>query len=403
MELENLLKKEIKRQIESINLIPSENYPSKKVLEGLATIFNTKYAEGYPAKRYYPGNLIVDEVENKTKDLAIKVFGLNSNDWHVNVQAYSGSPANFEIYWSILKPGDKILSLKLSSGGHLSHGHKVTIAGKIFNIVNYDVGANGFLDYTAIEGLIKLQKPKLVISGFTAYTRIIDFEKIGKCAKENGAYHLADISHISGLVVGARHPSPFPFCDFVMTTTHKTLRGPRGALIFCRENFADNLDKSVFPGLQGGPHVNTIYAIGLALEESLKGSFKKYIEQIIKNREVLEKELEKKGFKFVSGGSDNHMLLVNLKNLGLDGFKAEKLLERANIIANRNTIPGDTSPFYPTGLRLGTPALTSRGLKENEMKIVSDFIYRILFKKADPLKVKEEVIKFIQKFKIPSL
>lgn len=403
MKLKNLLKLEIKRQQETINLIPSENYPSKNVLQGLATIFATKYAEGYPGKRYYPGNAVVDLVENKTKALALKLYGLDENKWHVNIQSYSGSPANFEIYSSFLDIGDKILSLKLSSGGHLSHGHKVTLAGKIFKIIHYDLNSDGLLDYEQIEKLAFKFKPKLIISGFTSYPRSVDFKKISSIAHKLGALHLADISHIAGLVAVNSHPSPFPEADFVMTTTHKTLRGPRGAIIFCRKEFGLKLDRAVFPGLQGGPHIHTIFAIGLCLEEAMTKSFKNYIKQVLVNRAVLEQELKKLGFKFVSDGSDTHLLLINLKNINLDGFRAEKLLEQANIIANRNAIAGDESPFYPSGLRIGTPALTSRGLKEQEMKVVGNFIYRILVKKENPKLVKKEVISFIKKFKIPSL
>lgn len=403
MKFENLLKCEIRRQQETINLIPSENYPSKKVLKGLATIFATKYAEGYPGKRYYPGNNIIDLVENKTKALALKLYGLNDAHWHVNVQGYSGSPANFEIYSSFLNAGDKILSLKLSSGGHLSHGHKVTFAGKIFNIIQYDVDRDGFLDYDQIANLASQSRPRLIISGFTAYPRLIDFKRISEIAHSVGALHLADISHIAGLVAANKHPSPFPEADFVMHTTHKTLRGPRGAIIFCKKEFSQKLDRAVFPGLQGGPHIHTIYAIGLCLEEAITKSFKTYIKQVLANRSALEQELKKLNFKFVSGGSDNHLLLINLKNLNLDGFTAEKTLEQANIIANRNSIPGDQSPFYPSGLRIGTPALTSRGLGPKEMRLVAKFIQRILIKKDSPEVVKKEVSSFIRQFKIPSL
>ncbi len=403
MKFADLLKLEIKRQQETINLIPSENYPSRKILQGLATIFATKYAEGYPGKRYYPGNNIVDLVENKTKALALKLYGLDETKWHVNVQSYSGSQANFEIYSSLLNAGDKILSLKLNSGGHLSHGHKVTFAGKIFTIIQYDVNHNGILNYGQIEKLARQFQPKLIISGFTAYPRLIDFKKISEIAHAVGALHLADISHIAGLVAANLHPSPFPEADFVMHTTHKTLRGPRGAIILCRKEFSQKLDRAVFPGLQGGPHIHTIYAIGLCLEESLTKSFKNYAKQILDNRTILEQELKRLGFEFVSGGSDNHLLLINLKKLNLDGFTAEKLLERANIIANRNTIPDDESPFYPSGLRIGTPALTSRGLKTKEMKLVAQFIYRVLVKKDKPESIKKEVSSFIKKFKIPSL
>lgn len=403
MKLENLLKKEIQRQKQTINLIPSENYPSKRVLKGLSTIFATKYAEGYPKKRYYPGNEIIDSVEENVKNLALKVFGLDKDKWHINLQSYSGSPANLEIYFSVLKPKDKILSLKLSSGGHLSHGHKVTIISKIFNIVHYDLDKDGFLDYKNILKIAKKQRPKLIISGFTAYPRKIDFEKFHEIAREVGAYHFADISHISGFIIAREHQTPFDYADFVMTTTHKLLRGPRGAIIFCKSKFKEAIDRTVFPGVQGGPHIHTIYSIGLCLEEALKRSYKNYIKQVKKNAKILEKKLKYYGFNLVSGGTDTHLLLIDLRNFKISGKEAEKRLEEVNIIANRNTIPGDTTAFNPSGLRIGSPALTSRGLKEKDFEKIGEFLYQAILLKKPKKQLKKEIINFIKKFKIPSI
>lgn len=378
MSIKLLIKKELARQKKVINLIPSENYPSKDVLAVLGSQLTSKYAEGYPGKRYYGGNKIIDEIELETQNLGRKVFGLSKN-WHVNVQPYSGSPANIAVYLALMKQGDVLMGMQLTSGGHLTHGHKVNFSGTFYKAVQYGVNKKGLIDYKEMKRLAKKHKPKIIVSGSTAYSRKIDFKKIGQIAKSVGAYHLADISHIAGLVAAGLHQSPFPCSDIVTTTTHKTLRGPRGAVIFSKnKDVALKIDKMIFPGIQGGPHMNTIAAIGICFEEALKPDFKKYQRQVVKNAKVLADELKKQGFNLVSGGTDNHLILVDLKNKSISGREAQDRLEKAGIIANRNTVPGDVSPFNPSGLRLGTPAMTTRGMKEKDMIKIAKRIGEIL-------------------------
>jgi len=402
--IKSLIKKEILRQQNSINLIPSENYVSKDILFALGSPLVNKYSEGYPGKRYYPGNEIYDEIELYTQKLALKLFNLNPKKWSVNVQSYSGSPANLAVYLALLKPGEKLLGFKLSSGGHLTHGHFVNYSGKLFKVKQYEINKKtGLLDYEEIYKLAKRFKPKLIISGLTSYPRKIDFKKFYLIAKEVGAYHVADIAHIAGLVAAKLHPSPFPYADVVTMTTHKTLKGPRGALIFVRKELEDVINKSVFPGLQGGPHNNQTAAIGIMLEEALKPSFKKYQIQILKNSKTLAKTLIELGFTLFTGGTDNHLMLIDLKPLNLDGKTAEKILEKTNILANRNSLPEDTSAFNPTGLRLGTPAVTARGMKEKEMVKIAIWIKRLLIDKENPNKIKKEVIDFLKNFPLPYL
>lgn len=377
--IKDLIKKELARQKKAINLIPSENYPSKDVLAALGSQLTSKYAEGYPGKRYYPGNEINDQIELGVQKLARKIFGLK-NFWSVNVQPYSGSPANIAVYLALLNPGDTLMGMKLTSGGHLTHGHKVNFSGMFYKIVQY--GANektGLIDYSEVEKLAKEYKPKIIVSGTTAYPRKLDFKKFGQIAKSINAYHLADIAHIAGLVVAGLHQSPFLYADIVTTTTHKTLRGPRGAVIFSKDKeIGGKIDRAVFPRIQGGPHLNTIAAMGVAFEEALKPNFKNYIKQVVKNAQVLAKELKKHGFNLVSGGTDNHLILIDLKNKGISGMEAQERLERAGIIANRNTVPGDESAFNPSGLRLGTPAETTRGAKEKDMIKIAKKITEVL-------------------------
>ncbi len=378
MSIKKLIKKELARQKKVINLIPSENYPSEDVLDSLGSQLTSKYAEGYPGRRYYGGNKIIDDIELETQNLARKVFGLNKN-WSVNVQPYSGSPANMAVYLALLKPGDVLMGMRLNEGGHLSHGHKVNFSGMFYKAIQYGLNREGFIDYGQIEILAKKHKPRIIISGATAYPRKIDFKKIGQISKKIGAYHMADISHIAGLIAAKVHQSPFPYADIVTTTTHKTLRGPRGAVIFSRDReIGEKINRAVFPGLQGGPHLNTIAAMGICFEEALKLNFKKYIKQVVKNAKVLSGELKRYGFNLVSGGTDNHLILVNLKNKNNSGREAQNRLEKAGIIANRNTVPGDESPFNPSGLRLGTPAVTTQGVKENDMKKIARKIADIL-------------------------
>jgi glycine hydroxymethyltransferase len=393
---------EIIRQQETINLIPSENYVDLETLLIVGSPLMNKYAEGYPSKRYYPGNKFMDQIENLAKERALKAFKLNPKEWSVNVQAYSGSPANLAVYLGLIQPGEKIMGLNLFNGGHLTHGHKASYTGKLFNSIQYGINLQTeTIDYSELEKLALKNKPKIIISGTTAYPRIIDFQRIYEIAKKIKAYHIADISHIAGLIIANLHPSPFTYADIVTTTTHKTLRGPRSAIIFMKKQLEEKINKSVFPGLQGGPHMHTIAGIAYTFGKALKKEFLIYQKQIIKNSQKLAGELKKSGFKLYTNGTDNHLMIIDLKPLNLDGKTAENLLERANIIANRNSLPNDISPFNPTGIRLGTPAITARKMKEKEMSIIAIFFQRILVKKEQPEKIKKEVISLTKKFPLP--
>src|SRR3990167_4169807 len=366
-------------------MIPSENYTSKAVMEALATVLTNKYSEGYPKKRYYQGNKVVDQIEIIAEERAQKLFGVP----YVNVQPYSGSPANSAVLMALLEPlKDKIMGLSLSFGGHLTHGSPVSFSGKYFKTVPYQLNKEGLLDYEVIGQLAKKEQPKLIICGFTAYPRIIDFKKFAEIADKIGVltgsptYLLADISHITGLIVAGVHPSPVPYVDIIMTTTHKTLRGPRGAMLMVTEKglkkdpeLGEKLDKAVFPGLQGGPHDNQTAAIAVALQEASKASFKAYGARIVANARKLASELTNYGFNLVSGGTDNHLLLIDLSNKKVNGAVAALALEVAGIVVNKNAVPNDfLPPFYPSGIRLGTPAITTRGLKEKEMIKVASWI-----------------------------
>ncbi|MBI2057553.1 MAG: serine hydroxymethyltransferase [Candidatus Yanofskybacteria bacterium] len=364
--IKKLIQKEIKRQNKVINLIPSENYVSKNVLAALGSPLTNKYAEGQPNKRYYFGNGVVDEIESKTKELVYRAFKITSEDYGVNVQSYSGSIANLAVYLASVNIGDKILAMSLEHGGHLTHGHHVSWTGKFFKFEHYGVGIDGHLNYEDIAKVAKEFKPALIVCGATAYPRQIDFKKFRNIADSVGAMLMADISHIAGLVVGGAHPSPFPYADIVTTTTQKTLRGPRGAIIISKKEISESIDKAVFPGLQGGPQIHTIAAMGVALEEAIKPSFKKYAKQVVNNAKKLSEELKGLGFKVISGGTDNHLLLVDVTPLGLTGSEAGSKLEKAGIIVNKNMIPFDTrKPWDPSGIRLGTPAvLTEKKLQE---------------------------------------
>lgn len=402
LQIVKLIKKEEKRQEETLNLIASENYPSKAVKEALSSIFIAKYAEGRPYKRYYAGQENIDKLETLVEERARKSFGLNSKKWAVNVQPYSGSPANYAILRGLLIPGDKILALPLSHGGHLTHGASASLSGQDFKVINYFLNQEGLLDYKEIEKIARKEKPKLIICGFTAYPRKIDFRKFSQIAKKVGAYLLVDTSHITGLIVGGVHPSPFPWADAVMTTTHKTLRGPRGAMIICRKELEKKIFPKVFPGIQGGPHEHTICAIGIALKEAMTPQFKKYAQQIIKNTKALAEELKKYNFKLISGGSDNHLVLIDLRNKGITGKISQELLEKAGIVVNRNTVPYDPQPpFDPSGIRLGTAAVTTRGMKEKEMRKIAIWINEVISNPKSILKIRKEVKKFCQKFPIP--
>ncbi len=378
-----LIKEEEQRQIDVLEMIPSENYTSSAVIEALGSVLTNKYSEGYSKKRYYQGNSVIDSVESLAVSRAKELFGVP----YANVQPYSGSPANAEIYLALLEPlKDKIMGLSLAFGGHLTHGASVSFAGKYFKTVQYTLNDKGLLDYDAILELAKKEKPTIIVCGATAYPRIIDFEKFGKIADEVGAYLLADISHIAGLVVAGAHPSPVPFVDIVMTTTHKTLRGPRGAMIMVTEKglkkdpeLSDKIDKAVFPGMQGGPHDNQTAAIAVALLEASTPEFKEYGKQIVKNAKVLADKLTEFGFNLISGGTENHLLLIDLTNKKVNGAVAALALEVGGIVINKNAVPNDPMPpFYPSGIRLGTPAITTRGMKEEEMLKVANWINKII-------------------------
>lgn len=401
-QISKLIEKERKRQETTLNLIASENYHSAAVREALSSIFVSKYAEGRPYKRYYGGMENIDKLETLVQERVKKVFRLNPKKWAVNVQPLSGAPANYEALRGLLNLGQKFLCLYLPHGGHLSQGAKVSLTGQDFKPIYYYLDQNGFLNYKEIEKLAKKEKPKLIMAGFTAYPQKVDFRKFAKISKKVGAYLFADISHLAGLIIGGLHPSPFPFADVVMTTTHKTLRGPRGAIIICKKELENKIFPKVFPGLQGGPHQHTISAIGVALKEAMSPKFKKYTTQIIKNSKVLAAELKKYNFNLISGGTDNHLILIDLRNKNITGKPAQELLEKAGIVTNRNTIPYDPRPpFDPSGIRLGTPALTTRGMKEKEMKKIAAWINEVISNPSSAPKVKRAVKELCQKFPIP--
>ena len=355
---------ELERQQDGIELIASENFVSEAVMAAMASPLTNKYAEGYPGKRYYGGCQYVDIVENIARDRAKEIFGAE----HANVQPHSGAQANTAVYFALLRPGDTVLGMSLADGGHLTHGSPVNISGSFFNFVSYGVTADTHrIDYDDLRAKALECKPKLIVAGASAYPRVIDFEKIAAIAKEVGAYFMVDMAHIAGLVAAGLHPNPVPYADIVTTTTHKTLRGPRGGMILCREELAKQIDKAIFPGTQGGPLMHTIAAKAVCFGEALKPEFKAYQEQIVKNAKAFEKALLAEGFDLVSGGTDNHLLLLDLRNMGLTGKEYEARLQEVHITANKNAIPFDPqSPFVTSGLRVGTPAATSRGLVEED-------------------------------------
>ncbi len=370
-----LIKKEEQREKSVVNLIASENYVSLDVLRALGSVLTNKYAEGYPGRRYYGGNTVIDDVERLCQERALKLFKLSAKNWHVNVQPLSGSPANLAVYLALL-PTDgsgRIMGMTLSHGGHLTHGHGVSASGKFWKQISYGVSQKTErLDYDELMTIAKREKPHIIVAGFTAYPRTIDWKKFRVIADTVGAYLMVDMSHIAGLIAGGVHPSPFPYADIVTTTTHKTLRGPRGAMIFAKKDARElptKIDKAVFPGLQGGPHENAIAGVAVALGEALSPKFKQYARQVVKNASMLAEELKKLGWRIVSDGTDNHLMLVDTWTNGISGKEASEKLEKAGIIVNMNTIPFDTrKPMDPSGLRLGTPAETTRGKKEQDMK-----------------------------------
>jgi glycine hydroxymethyltransferase len=396
--LKELVSKEEKCQKETISLIPSENFASKEVREAMGSVLTNKYSEGYPGKRYYPGNANYDEIETLCQELALKIFNLSQEEWGANVQPYSGSPANLAIFMALMKPGDTLMGMSLASGGHLTHGHKVSATGIIFNSVQYGVGYDGFLDYDEIEKKAELYKPKVIICGSTAYPRKIDFEKFSNIAKKVGAYLVADISHIAGLIISGDHQNCFPWCDVAMFTTHKNFRGPRGAIIIAKIELMDKINKSVFPGLQGGPHNNQILAKAIAFAQAFSPEYKIEQRQVVLNARILAEELKKLGYSLYTEGTDNHLMLIDLSKNGIDAIWAEKQLESVGILANRNSLPHDEKPFHPSGIRIGTPSVTARGMKEKEMLKIAGFIDRALKNKENFGKIKEEVKKLAQRF-----
>lgn len=371
-EVMKIVELETNRQRNKIELIASENFVSPQVMEAMGSQLTNKYAEGYPAKRYYGGCEYVDMVEDLARERLKKLFGAN----HANVQPHSGSNANLGVYFAVLEPGDKVLGMNLSQGGHLTHGSPVNISGTYFNFVAYGVDKETeTIDYDEVMEIAKREKPKLIVAGASAYPRIIDFAKFREIADEVGAYLMVDMAHIAGLVAAGLHPSPVPYADFVTTTTHKTLRGPRGGAILCKEEYAKKIDKAIFPEIQGGPLMHVIAAKAVSFGEALTDEFKEYQKQILKNSKALSEALLEKDFRLVSGGTDNHLILLDVRNKGLTGKKAEALLDEIGVTTNKNTIPFDPeSPFVTSGLRIGTPAVTTRGMKEEDMKEIAEII-----------------------------
>jgi glycine hydroxymethyltransferase len=400
-EIADVIRLETERQEYKLELIASENLVSEAVLEAVGSVLTNKYAEGYPGKRYYGGCEFVDMAENLAIERAKKLFGAD----HVNVQPHSGSQANMGVYMTVLKPGDTIMGMNLSHGGHLTHGSPVNFSGQLYNVVFYGVTKDTHLiDFDEVRDLAKKHKPKLIIVGASAYSRTIDFKAFRSIADEIGAYVVVDMAHIAGLIAAGLHPSPVPYAEFVTTTTHKTMRGPRGGMILCREEFAKDINKQIFPGSQGGPLMHIIAAKAVCFKEAMTQEFKDYQKQIVENAKTLASDLLGKGFDLISGGTDNHLFLIDLTRKDITGKEAEKTLEQAGITANKNTIPFETrSPFITSGLRVGTPAVTTRGMKETEMRVIAGFMNDALESRGDESKlhaIKAEVKKLCESFPI---
>lgn len=391
----DIMRKEWHRQQDGLELIASENFVSESVMDCMGSHLTNKYAEGLPGARYYGGCQFVDEIEQLAIDRACKLFGAD----HANVQPHSGAQANTAVYLALLQPGDTVMGMALDQGGHLTHGSKVNLSGKLYNFVPYGVDKKTeLIDYDAFEAQVKEVKPKLVVAGASAYPRIIDFERMAKICHDNGALYMVDMAHIAGLVAAGLHPSPVPVADIVTTTTHKTLRGPRGGLILCKNEFAKAIDKAVFPGTQGGPLMHTIAAKAVCFKEAMTDDFVAYQKQIVKNASVLADELAARGFRIVSGGTDNHLMLVDVSAVGMTGKEADETLESVGITANKNTIPYDTQkPFIASGVRVGTPAVTTRGLVEEDMHVIADIFEDALIKK-DPEAAKAKVKSLTDKY-----
>jgi glycine hydroxymethyltransferase len=398
-EIYGAIKDEERRQSTGLELIASENFTYRAVLEATGSVFTNKYAEGYPARRYYGGCEFVDIVENLAIERAKKLFGAE----HVNVQPHSGSQANMAVYLTILKPGDTVLGMNLSHGGHLTHGHPLNFSGKYYHIVPYGVSKDTeVIDYDELARLAREHKPRLIVVGASAYPRTIEFERIAKVAKENDAMMMVDIAHIAGLVAAGEHPSPVPHAEFVTSTTHKTLRGPRSGIVMCRETFAKDLNRSVFPEMQGGPLVHVIAAKAVCFKEAASDDFGSYIRQVLKNAKALAAKLASRKYRIVSGGTDTHLMLVDVFSKGINGKQAEQALDKAGITVNKNAIPFDKNPpLTPSGIRIGTPALTTRGMKESEMDSIGDWIVEVLDNINDESvqkKVRREVETLCEKF-----
>ncbi|MBB5057218.1 glycine hydroxymethyltransferase [Granulicella aggregans] len=398
-EVAQQVKNEISRQHEGLEMIASENFVSRAVLEAVGTVFTNKYAEGYPGKRYYGGCEFADVVENLARDRAKEIFGAD----HANVQPHSGSQANAAVCMSLLTPGDTILGLDLAHGGHLTHGHKLNFSGKLYRIVGYKVRQDTeTVDYDELEALAVAEKPKLIIGGGSAYPRIFDFARMREIADKVGAYFMVDMAHFAGLVAGGVHPSPVPHAHVVTTTTHKTLRGPRGGMILCKQEFAAGIDRSVFPGQQGGPLVHVIAGKAVAFKEALQPEFAAYAKQVVANAKVLAEAVAGEGYRVISGGTDTHVMLIDVFQKGILGSEAENALHAAGITVNKNAIPYDTNPpMKPSGIRIGTPALTTRGMKETEMKVVAGWIARALENRSYEgalATIRGEVLEMAEKF-----
>ena len=399
-----LIENEKKRQRDGLELIASENYTSAAVMEAMGSILTNKYSEGYPGKRYYAGNSVIDEIERTAIERAKKLFGAE----YVNVQPLSGSPANMAVYFALLNPGDKLMALSLDQGGHLTHGHPLNFSGKLYNIVPYFVNAKTeIIDLAEVAKIAKREKPKLIVAGYTAYPRKIDWKGFRKIADSVGAILMGDISHTAGLIAGKALENPVPICDVITTTTHKTLRGPRGAIIMAKEKYQKDIARAVFPGLQGGPHDHINAGKAICFGEALKPSFKKYAAQIIKNAKKLSETLAKFGFRIISGGTDTHLILIDMTSKNLSGKEAESILDKARLSTNKNMIPFDTrKPLDPSGLRIGTAAVTTRGMKEREMVKIATWINDVIDNRENETniqKIKKEITAFSKKFPVPGI
>lgn len=403
-EVMDAVRREMSRQENEMELIASENYVSQAVLEAMATVLANKYSEGYPAHRYYGGNQFIDEIETIAIERVKKLFSAE----HANVQPLSGSPANAAVYMAFLSPGDKVLGLRLDHGGHLSHGHKVNFSGMLYDFTQYEVDSEtGKIDMEKVRETALLEKPKMIVAGYSAYSREIEWQKFKEIADEVGAFTFADIAHTAGLIAAGEMDNPVPFFDVVSTTTHKTLRGPRGAVIMCREQFAKQVDRAVFPGMQGGPHEHIIAAKAVAFGEALKPEFKQYAKQVIANAKIMAEEFVKSGYGVISGGTDNHLMVVDMSSKGISGKEAETILERCGISVSRSTIPNDPNPpMNPSGVRFGTPAITTRGMKEQEIKKIVLWINAAIEQKEEIEileNIKKQVKEMCLEFPIPSI